>query len=195
MLWYLVLRRVIVFFSMIRGWRRNNKYSLMGILRRAARTIRYEATFIFCILLLSITYSTFNFNSFFEHKDWFAWIIFPIILISMLAELHRTPFDFSERERELVRGYNTEYRGKSFAFLFLGEYSMLLFNSILLRVIFIGINNMFVVTLSTLGFTVLFTNIRVTLCRYRYDLLIETNWKLLLPVTIYLVIIFSPIYR
>jgi len=93
----------------------------------------------------------------------------------MLAELHRTPFDFSERERELVRGYNTEYRGKSFAFLFLGEYSMLLFNSILLRVIFIGINNMFVVTLSTLGFTVLFTDIRVTLCRYRYDLLIETN--------------------
>jgi len=147
----------------------------MGTLRSAARTISYEATFIFCILFLAITYSTLDIASFYAHEDYLIFVILPIIFIRILAELHRTPFDFRESERELVSGYNTEYRGKAFAFLFLGEYSILLFNRILLSVLFIGIDNMLVTTISTLLFTVLFTNIRVTLCRYRYDLLIDTN--------------------
>jgi len=96
------------------------------MLRGAATTIRYEASFMFCILFLTIIYFTFNISRFYIHKDVLNLIILPMIFIRIIAELHRTPFDFSERERELVRGYNTEYGGKNFAFLFFGR----IFNTI-----------------------------------------------------------------
>jgi NADH:ubiquinone oxidoreductase subunit H len=189
MIWYLVFMRVIVFFNIMRGWSRNNKYSLIGILRSAATTIRYEASFMFCILFLCVIFYTFNISRFYYHGDYFMLIILPFIFISIIAELHRAPFDFRESERELVRGYNTEYRGKHFAYLFLGEYSILLFNSIFMSIVFVGIDNIIVLRFSTILFTVLFTNVRVSVCRYRYDLLIMFNWKLLLPIIIILVII------
>jgi len=193
LLGYLVLIRIIVFFNMMRGWSSNNKYSLLGTLRGAATTISYEATYIFCILFISITFSTFSIKSFFYHLDPFLLILFPLLLTCLLAEIHRTPFDFSERERELVSGYNTEYRGKHFAFLFLGEYSILLFNCILLGLIIFGIANPIWITAITLLTSVLFTNIRITLCRYRYDLLIILNWKYLLPITLLTILIFIPL--
>jgi len=192
LLWYLVLARIMVFFSLISGWSSNNKYSLMGILRGAATTIRYEATYIFCLLAIRIIFSTLRMKRFFFQIDPILTLISPILAICLLAEIHRTPFDFRERERELVRGYSTEYSGKHFAFLFLGEYSILLFNSILLGLVTIGILNPFWITVITLLIATLFTNIRITLCRYRYDLLIIFNWKLLLPLTLTLILIILP---
>jgi len=145
------------------------------MLRGAATTIRYEASFMFCILFLTIIYFTFNISRFYIHKDVLNLIILPMIFIRIISELHRTPFDFSERERELVRGYNTEYGGKNFAFLFLGEYSILLFNRMLVRVLFLGVNHILIVSIATLLIRILFINIRITLCRHRYDLLIMFN--------------------
>lgn len=57
----------------------------------------------------------------------------------MLAETHRAPFDFAERERELVSGFNTEYGGAYFAFLFLSEYRVLIVSSYVVIYLFIGV--------------------------------------------------------
>jgi NADH-ubiquinone oxidoreductase chain 1 len=95
-------------------------------------------------------------------------------VFSTLAECHRAPFDFSESESELVSGFNTEYIGSFFAFVFLAEYSALLVSSGLISYLFFGvfIKRVFRFSLFVVIVRFLFIVIRVTFCRFRYDLLI-----------------------
>lgn len=53
---------------------------------------------------------------------------FLVWALSILAETNRLPYDFLEGESELVSGFNTEYWGGYFSFLFIYEYGcMILF--------------------------------------------------------------------
>jgi NADH-quinone oxidoreductase subunit H len=63
----------------------------------------------------------------------------PVLFISILAELNRTPFDLPEAEAELVAGYNLEYSGILFAFFILAEYAnILLIGSVFVAIFFGG---------------------------------------------------------
>jgi NADH-ubiquinone oxidoreductase chain 1 len=52
-----------------------------------------------------------------------------IWLLILLVETNRRPYDFAEGERELVSGYNIEYIGVLFAYMFIAEYGILVFFS------------------------------------------------------------------
>lgn len=61
-----------------------------------------------------------------------------IWVVSCLAETNRTPFDFAEGESELVSGFNVEYGGFGFAFIFMAEYGVIMLISCLVVVLFLG---------------------------------------------------------
>lgn len=189
-LYFFRISRMGVYTIIISGWSSNSVYSLLGRLRAVAQTISYEVR-IFLILLsflvLVISLNLFRFV-FYQKFIWLLFLNIPISLIwliSRLAETNRTPFDFAEGESELVSGFNVEYRGVGFAFIFIAEYSNILFIRILSVLMFLGgdfYSYIFFLKLIILSFGWIW--IRGTLPRYRYDKLIYLSWKVFLPVSL-----------
>ena len=187
----------LVFPVLLSGWSSNSKYSLVGSLRSVAQSISYESVFRTLIVILFCVSSSFCSSSFYSVSYLIYLFLFLPWLICTLAETHRAPFDFREAESELVRGFNTEYGGAYFSFIFLSEYGMLLFSCMLLPVLFLSFFfNMSVLTLSLLGltFSFFFIWIRVTFCRFRYDMLIMFSWKVVVPLSLNLFVFYLLIF-
>ena len=123
-------RRLI---SIVSGWRTFSKYSLIGRMRFVTQIISYEASLYLCLFCIIIFYFSLNISMIKEIL--FFFIVSPFLLFywipSCLIELNRTPYDFSEGERELVRGFNTEFGSKGFTLIFLSEYSNIIFISVI----------------------------------------------------------------
>lgn len=187
---------VIVFAVLLSGWSSNSKYSLIGSLRSVAQSISYESVFRTLLVLMTILLLSFSIRSSFVFSSILFLPLLPLWLICTLAETHRAPFDFRESESELVSGFNTEYSGAYFAFIFLSEYSILLYSCILISLLFFSWVlplTVFVLVSFTLTFRFLFIWIRITFCRFRYDILIITSWKILLPSSLMLFLCYLPI--
>lgn len=92
-------------------------------------------------------------------------LFFIVTIVLIVIECQRTPFDVSEGERELVRGFSTEISSVMFVLVFLREYLNLLLLRFLLRVMWFKIN--FYSSILTLIVALLF---RACFPRLRYDL-------------------------
>lgn len=116
---------------------------MLGGMRAVAQTISYEVSLsliLMCFVYLVLRMNLLDFMKF-QRFIWFLFLCFPLCLIwliSGLAETNRTPFDFAEGESELVSGFNVEYRRGGFAFIFLAEYSNILFIRIICSILFLG---------------------------------------------------------
>nr|YP_010586315.1 NADH dehydrogenase subunit 1 [Lepidostoma fui]UZZ44090.1 NADH dehydrogenase subunit 1 [Lepidostoma fui] len=189
-----------VYFVIVMGWSSNSNYAMLGGLRGMAQTISYEVSLSLILLSLMILIGGFNFLELevFQKNIWFMFLMFPLMLSmfsSMLAELNRAPFDFIEGESELVSGFNVEYSSGGFALIFLGEYSSILFMSMLMVIFYMGadlLTFMFFIKLMILGFS--FVWVRGTLPRYRYDKLMDLAWKSYLPISLNYLLLFFSLY-
>nr|APT41478.1 NADH dehydrogenase subunit 1 [Viannamyia furcata] len=185
-----------VYTVMLAGWSSNSNYALLGGLRAVAQTISYEVSLILLILSFILLINSFNFFGFMKMQEymWFIILSLPLglmLLTSLLAETNRTPFDFAEGESELVSGFNVEYSSGGFALIFLAEYSMILFMSMLFIMMFLGSNIysiMFYLELVILSYV--FIWVRGTLPRYRYDKLMYLVWKSYLPSSLCFILFF-----
>jgi len=116
----------------------------LGIIRFISQIISYEVRIILIILNLLFIINSFNLSDFYIYQInikffFFLFFLFIILLISFLAEINRSPFDFSEGESELVSGFNIEFRSISFIFIFISEYLRIIFIGILIFEIFFGL--------------------------------------------------------
>nr|AVE15499.1 NADH dehydrogenase subunit 1 [Parablepharis kuhlii asiatica] len=179
-----------VYSVMLAGWSSNSSYALLGGLRAVAQTISYEVSLVLILLsfiFFVMSYSLLDFY-YYQMMVWFVFMYFPLCefwFVSCLAETNRSPFDFAEGESELVSGFNVEYGGGSFALIFLSEYSMILFMSMLMCVFFFGSDlSSFMFYLKLIFIAFLYVWLRGTLPRYRYDKLMYLAWKSFLPLSL-----------
>jgi NADH-ubiquinone oxidoreductase chain 1 len=185
-----------VYFLLFSSWGSNRKYSLLGGYRAVSQTVSYEVSLIFFVLGFVYVLGFYDFSCFFffQRGMFFFWC-FVFIFLSWvyvcLAESNRTPFDFSEGERELVSGFNVEYGGGVFSLIFICEYGMIIFLSFLTVSFFFGCSGYF---LKLVFFCFAFVWVRCCFPRYRYDLLMESAWKVLLPLRIFFLLFVVGLY-
>lgn len=132
LLGFMAIGSMTVFGVLIAGWSSNSKYSLIGALRSVAQSISYEAVLTTLVLSIAVLFSSYNIGYVSSLSSVVLSYLLPLWVFTTLSETHRAPFDFSEAESELVSGFNTEYGGVYFAYVFLSEYSVLIFSSVLI---------------------------------------------------------------
>lgn len=180
-LWFICVSSVGVYAVIGAGWGSNRKYSIIGALRAVAQSISYEVSL---ALLVIHCFLFFNYSLMIIKLSvlrTFLYLTITMLLLTALAETNRAPFDFTEGESELVRGFNTEFRSVSFLMIFLAEYISILFISTIIRVLFL-ISAYLDLFFYLICCAVIFIWCRGTLPRLRYDQLIYIAWKSFLPI-------------
>jgi NADH-quinone oxidoreductase subunit H len=201
------------------GWAGNNKYSLIGALRSGAQIVSYELSIILSLLVIVVLSGSLQLSEIIASQEngWWifkghvpVWIAFVIFLIAGTAETNRGPFDLAEAESELTAGFHTEYTGIKFAMFFLAEYVSLFIIAAVGATVFLGgwlplyignweaFNNImnyippivwfFGKTAGIIGIIMWF---KWTFPRLRIDQLLILEWKYLLPINLFNLILVS----
>nr|YP_011034010.1 NADH dehydrogenase subunit 1 [Slavum lentiscoides]WRI20263.1 NADH dehydrogenase subunit 1 [Slavum lentiscoides] len=183
---------LMVYIFLLISWSSNSNYSVLGMIRFISQMISYEVSMMLIIMNMLFMINSFNLSDFCIYqiniKFFFIFFfMFIMLLISFLAEMNRSPFDFSEGESELVSGFNIEFSSMSFIFIFLSEYMSIMFMGMLLFEMFFGLMlYKFYLNLMILLFMFFVIWLRGFLPRFRYDKLMYLIWKLVLPLTLFL---------
>jgi len=183
------------------GWGSNNKYALLGAFRSIALLVSYEVPMVMALLVPVLLAGTMRMQGLIEAQGemWFVFIApisMLIFFISSTAEVGRQPFDLIEAESEIVAGYNIEYGGMQFAMFYLGEWLHAVIICVLTAILFFGgwqgpfvhdIPALGIVYLFGKSFLVYFVHMwaRFTVPRLRVDHVMSFNWKFLVPLSIF----------
>ena len=217
LLYLLAISSTGVYGVILSGWASNSKYPFYSAIRAAAQMVSYEVSIGFVLICVVLYAGTFNLTEIVMAQKGNIWgifsayglnpLLFPmavVFLISSMAETFRTPFDLVEAESELVAGHQTEYSSMSFALYWLGEYANVILMCALNAILFWGgylpplnVGWMYAVPgiiwlfIKILAFFFLFSWVKATVPRYRYDQLMRLGWKIFLPLSLFWVFLVS----
>ncbi len=216
LLYVLATSSLGVYGIILAGWASNSKYPFYSALRAAAQMVSYEVAIGFILISVVLWSGTFNLSGIvmaqqnvYLHLNGFIVnpLLFPMAVmffISSLAETQRAPFDLTEAESELVAGYQTEYSSMSFALYWLGEYANVILMCVLNATLFWGgwlppidwaplywIPGIVWLFVKMMLFFFLFSWVKATVPRYRYDQLMRLGWKIFLPLSLFWVFLVS----
>jgi len=192
------------------GWSSNNKYSLLGAMRSGAQIVSYELSAGLAIISIVVLTGSLKISEIIASQETGWWLFrghipalisFVIFIIAVTAETNRAPFDMAEAESELTAGFHTEYSGMRFALFFLAEYVNIFIVCAIGATLFLGgwmpfhignwagFNHLMDFIPSSIWFFgktffLIFVIMwfRWTFPRLRIDQLLNLEWKYLLPI-------------
>ncbi len=195
------------------GWSSNNKYSLLGAMRSGAQIVSYELSASLAILSIIVLTGSLQISQIIASQENGWWIFkghipalisFVIFIIAVTAETNRAPFDMAEAESELTAGFHTEYSGMRFALFFLAEYVNIFIVCAIGATLYLGgwmpfhiggwkdFNHIMDYIPSSIWFFgktffLIFVIMwfRWTFPRLRIDQLLNLEWKYLLPISLF----------
>jgi NADH-quinone oxidoreductase subunit H len=195
------------------GWASNNKYSLLGAMRSGAQIVSYELSAGFAVLTIVVLTGSLQISEIVAAQENGWWIFkghipviiaFVLYIIAVTAETNRAPFDLAEAESELTAGFHTEYSGMKFALFFLAEYINIFIVCAIGATLFLGgwmplhigqwnsFNHIMDYIPSSVWFMgktffLIFVIMwfRWTFPRLRVDQLLNLEWKYLLPISLF----------
>ncbi|MEG3180566.1 NADH-quinone oxidoreductase subunit NuoH [Sphingomonas sp. LT1P40] len=217
LLYILAASSLGVYGIILAGWASNSKYPFYSAIRAAAQMVSYEVSIGFVLIAVVLWAGTFNLSGIVEAQTGHVFgllngfgfnpLLFPmavVFLISSLAETARAPFDLTEAESELVAGYQTEYSSMAFALYWLGEYANVILMCTLNAILFWGgylppidwaplyyVPGIIWLFAKILFFFFVFSWVKATVPRYRYDQLMRLGWKIFLPLSLIFVFLIS----
>jgi NADH-quinone oxidoreductase subunit H len=216
LLYILAISSLGVYGVILSGWASNSKYPFYSAIRASAQMISYEVSIGFILITVVLWAGSFNMSAIVEsQKGYYGFVngnfinplLFPMaimFLISALAETARAPFDLTEAESELVAGYQTEYSSMAFALFWLGEYANVILMCGLNAILFWGgylppfdwaplycVPGIIWLLLKMAFFFFVFSWVKATVPRYRYDQLMRLGWKIFLPTSLLFVFLVS----
>lgn len=217
LLYVLAASSLGVYGIILAGWSSNSKYPFYSAIRAAAQMVSYEVAIGFVLISIVLWSGSFNLTNIVEAQRGMGFglingffinpLLFPmavVFFISSLAETQRAPFDLTEAESELVAGYQTEYSSMSFALYWLGEYANVILMCTLNATLFWGgylppldipilyaVPGILWLFAKMLVFFFLFSWVKATVPRYRYDQLMRLGWKIFLPLSLFWVFLVS----
>jgi NADH-quinone oxidoreductase subunit H len=212
-LYITAISSISVISILMAGWASNNKYSLLGAMRSGAQIVSYELSAGLAIMTIVVLTGSLQIGDIIKAQENGWWIFkghipaiiaFVLFLIAVTAETNRAPFDLAEAESELTAGFHTEYSGMKFALFFLAEYVNVFIVCAIGATLFLGgwmpfhIGNwqgfnhvMDYIPSSVWFFGKTFFLIfvimwfRWTFPRLRIDQLLNLEWKYLLPISMF----------
>lgn len=207
-LWLLAITSLGTYGVVLAGWASSSKYAMLGGLRSTAQMISYELSLGLSLVVPILLAGSLSVRDIITDQTliW-EWYVFQnplaafILLVALLAETNRAPFDLPEAEQELTQGYQTEYSGMKFAMFMMAEYlAMIAVSMIAASMFFGGYNDGFGLVdrapilgpLVMAGKVILLLAgmiwVRATLPRIRYDRLMQFGWKVMLPLSLVAVV-------
>ena len=215
------LSSVSVIGILMAGWASNNKYSLLGAMRSGAQIVSYELSAGLSVLSIVVLAGSLSVSDIINSQadGWWifkghipAIIAFVTFIIAVTAETNRAPFDLAEAESELTAGFHTEYSGMKFALFFLAEYVNVFIVCAIGATLFLGgwmpfhighwqgFNHAMDYIPSSLWFFgktffLIFVIMwfRWTFPRLRIDQLLNLEWKYLLPISMFNILLVTAI--
>jgi NADH-quinone oxidoreductase subunit H len=147
----------------------NSPFGVLGSMRETLLMVCYEIIFAITILTF-LLFAGVQFLSDFNRT--FMLLKLPIasacLFVIALLESKITPFDTVEAQTEIMGSVETEYSGRSLAFLEISKCLKLTFFVFLTSMLFFGFKNL-LFFITSLGMLFVFTFMQATTCRYRVD--------------------------
>lgn len=193
------------------GWASRNKYAIISAARVVSQSVAYEIPMLLVVITLLMITGTMDLQEVIKQQAGGFWhwnvfkvwvnplmpVTFVIFFICMLAETNRAPFDMAEAESELVAGAFTEYGGMGFGVFFMAEYANIVVGCCLATILFLGgwqspIGALsgglwgtawFLAKVYALIFTVIW--VRWTFPRTQFYRLLNLSWKILIPISLF----------